>query len=137
MKKFLEKWPLHCSYIIPVFSEVAVFMHQFPPLLQEFEQLLLGFTVTTSKVILYSKNKDMTINHHFSIIYMANYSDKLVNIPQQGLSQISKLPSNPAMIPKQPVQPVLGISIHTAREPGRGAPRKKGIQYNGNALYGQ
>ncbi len=33
------------------------------------------------------------------------------------LARISNCPSNPAMIPKQPVQPVLGISIHTAHEP--------------------
>ena len=37
----------------------------------------------------------------------------------QGLSQDFKTARpNPAMIPKQPVQPVLGISIHITREPG-------------------
>ncbi len=36
----------------------------------------------------------------------------------QGLSQDFKTARpNPAMIPKQPVQPVLVISIHIAREP--------------------
>ncbi len=40
------------------------------------------------------------------------------NHTNQGLSHDLKtsLP-NPAMIPNRPVQPVLGISIHTAREP--------------------
>ena len=38
---------------------------------------------------------------------------------KQGLSQDFKTARpTPAMISKQPVQPVLGISIHIAREPG-------------------
>ena len=40
-------------------------------------------------------------------------------VNHQGLSQDFKTARpNPAMIPKQPVQPVLGISIHIARTPG-------------------
>ena len=44
---------------------------------------------------------------------------KGMNYLSQGLSQDFKTARpNPAMIPKQPVQPILGISIHIAREPG-------------------
>ena len=43
----------------------------------------------------------------------------IYNTCNQGLSQDLKTARpNPAMIPKRPVQPFLGISIHTTREPG-------------------
>ncbi len=43
----------------------------------------------------------------------------MIIITHQGLSQNFKTARpNPAMIPKQPAQPVLGISIHIAQEPG-------------------
>ncbi len=44
----------------------------------------------------------------------------------QALSQDFKTARpTPVMIPKQPVQPVLGISIHIAREPGSDAVLRK------------
>ncbi len=44
-----------------------------------------------------------------------NYGMTLI----QGLKPgFQNCPSNSAMIPKQPVQPILGISIHITRKPG-------------------
>ncbi len=40
--------------------------------------------------------------------------------------------SNPAMIPKRPVQPVLGISIHTALEPWSEPVRREKKEYSTN-----
>ena len=71
-----------------------------------------------------------TVNQLEKAVFLIDYT--------QGLSQDFKT-AHPTKrwFQNNPSQPVLGISIHIFRETRKwpSAPRKKGMQYNGSALY--
>ncbi len=61
----------------------------------------------------------MSNSLQYCIVWCPNKLPHADYVLNQGLCQDFKTARpTPAMIPKQPVQPVLGISIHIAREPG-------------------